>query len=136
MKTPKNTSRGIMGGVGLGFGVLFLITLGTAARYPPPTPPLPAQSGICLQEVVVFRNADSVGIVWSFPPCDDRLDLLNPEVWEGLMRGTAILPSKCGIIFRLPGFNAPIIDTLPTSPSCTGISNLPRVGEIEKRAEG
>ena len=105
-------------------GVILMLFL-TGAREVGQQPPHGQGRGICLQEVVVFKDADSLGIVWSAPPCFDNIDLRIPQHWALVIAKTIQIPNKCAMVFRLPGYDAPVVDTMSSSPACTGFDRGP-----------
>lgn len=100
--------------VAVALGMLLVLSM-LGARIPTAT----VATGICLHQVVVFSDADSLGVVWSDPPCNDNINLLNPAHWQLVHTAIAQVPRRCAIVFRLPGFDAPIVDTTLASPACT-----------------
>jgi hypothetical protein len=129
MWLPK-PSKGLVYGVGLGIASLLVTLFVTYLVAQEPElleledVPVEVQQvlqvlpGICLHEVVIFPNADSVGVVWGVPPCFDMIDVRERAHWDALERNTARLPRKCGIVFRLPGIPVPVVDTLPSFMEC------------------
>ncbi len=90
---------------------LFLLTSLVGAR----SEQIPTQQfnpGVCIHEVVVFPNADSIGIVWTNTPCSDLADVRIGAHWDQMNRSTAILPRNCGVVWRLPAVPAPMVDTV------------------------
>lgn len=75
--------------------------------------------GICIHGVIIFSGVDSVGVLWDRPPCSDTIDIRIPSHWAYLRKSTALLPKRCGILFRLPGFSIPMVDTMQASIACT-----------------
>lgn len=104
--------------VTLFFLILLVIIAGSYNSLSERSQGVQEAQGVCIQGVIIFRGADSVGILWDHPPCQDEVDMTKRFYFEGLHRETAYLPYGCGIVFRLPGFDVPVVDTLPGDWVC------------------
>lgn len=113
--------------VGL-FLLILLVLIGAGANSFSQRSQMPQEApGVCLQGVIIFKNADSVGILWDHPPCRDEVDMTNRFHFEALHRETGYLPYRCGIVLRLPGYDVPVVDTLPGDWICP---------QMDRQAEG
>ena len=75
-------------------------------------------SGVCIHEVVIWPNADSVGMAWTHAPCFDDVDLRDPIHSMSMRRSVLHLPGRCGLLYRLPTFPGPVVDTTSVSFAC------------------
>ena len=88
---------------------IFIITLLGSSQEP---------EGVCLHEFVVWPEADSVGVAWTYAPCAGDLDIRNPVHSISMRRSILHLPKRCGLVYHLPGIPGPIVDTTSVSFAC------------------